>query len=170
MQCRWAFASGISSSRMQVSFTSPLFLEKAGLQLQDWCPYWLTSQCSSVAHDDSRLADWHLCCQSLTCQSVMALQACLLPSWQQLHGGQSPTLSRTCLRIMHATRRQPWMMRPLSDACCAGAVCDGSTRPLLKLCDFGYSKSRMNSLPKSNVGTLGYAGTKCQYAMHQAQQ
>ncbi|KAK9816280.1 hypothetical protein WJX74_001869 [Apatococcus lobatus] len=37
------------------------------------------------------------------------------------------------------------------------ALCDGSQRPLLKLCDFGYSKSTMNSLPKSNVGTLGYA-------------
>lgn len=33
---------------------------------------------------------------------------------------------------------------------------DGSTRPLLKICDFGYSKHENDSLPKSKVGTPGY--------------
>ncbi|KAK9828792.1 hypothetical protein WJX72_002102 [[Myrmecia] bisecta] len=33
---------------------------------------------------------------------------------------------------------------------------DGSKRPLLKICDFGYSKSERDSLPKSKVGTPGY--------------
>ena len=35
---------------------------------------------------------------------------------------------------------------------------DGSRRPLLKLCDFGYSKADTDSLPKSVVGTPGYTG------------
>jgi serine/threonine-protein kinase SRK2 len=33
---------------------------------------------------------------------------------------------------------------------------DGSRRPLLKICDFGYSKHEKDSLPKSKVGTPGY--------------
>lgn len=33
---------------------------------------------------------------------------------------------------------------------------DGSSRPLLKICDFGYSKHERDSLPKSKVGTPGY--------------
>jgi len=33
---------------------------------------------------------------------------------------------------------------------------DGSKRPLLKICDFGYSKHEKDSLPKSKVGTPGY--------------
>ncbi|KAK9828933.1 hypothetical protein WJX72_002887 [[Myrmecia] bisecta] len=33
---------------------------------------------------------------------------------------------------------------------------DGSRRPLLKICDFGYSKHAKDSLPKSKVGTPGY--------------
>eukprot|EP00884_Botryococcus_braunii_P022447 jgi/Botrbrau1/8887/Bobra.0148s0007.1 len=33
---------------------------------------------------------------------------------------------------------------------------DGSRRPLLKICDFGYSKNDKDSLPKSKVGTPGY--------------
>lgn len=36
---------------------------------------------------------------------------------------------------------------------------DGSKRPLVKICDFGYSKSEKDSLPKSKVGTPGYTGT-----------
>ena len=36
---------------------------------------------------------------------------------------------------------------------------DGSKRPLVKICDFGYSKHlRQDSLPKSKVGTPGYTG------------
>ncbi len=35
---------------------------------------------------------------------------------------------------------------------------DGSRRPLLKICDFGYSKHEKDSLPKSKVGTPGYTG------------
>ena len=35
---------------------------------------------------------------------------------------------------------------------------DGSKRPLVKICDFGYSKSEKDSLPKSKVGTPGYTG------------
>lgn len=35
---------------------------------------------------------------------------------------------------------------------------DGSKRPLLKICDFGYSKHEKDSLPKSKVGTPGYTG------------
>lgn len=31
-------------------------------------------------------------------------------------------------------------------------------RPLLKICDFGYSKNDKDSLPKSKVGTPGYTG------------
>ena len=38
------------------------------------------------------------------------------------------------------------------------SLLDGSKKPLLKLCDFGYSKSNIDSVPKSNVGTPGYAG------------
>ena len=35
---------------------------------------------------------------------------------------------------------------------------DGSKRPLVKICDFGYSKNEKDSLPKSKVGTPGYTG------------
>ncbi len=35
---------------------------------------------------------------------------------------------------------------------------DGTKRPLLKICDFGYSKHEKDSLPKSKVGTPGYTG------------
>jgi len=36
---------------------------------------------------------------------------------------------------------------------------DGSRRPLLKICDFGYSKHmERDSVPKSRVGTPGYTG------------
>ena len=35
---------------------------------------------------------------------------------------------------------------------------DGGARPLLKICDFGYSKNEKDSLPKSKVGTPGYTG------------
>ena len=35
---------------------------------------------------------------------------------------------------------------------------DGGRRPLLKICDFGYSKHEKDSLPKSKVGTPGYTG------------
>ncbi len=38
---------------------------------------------------------------------------------------------------------------------------DGSKRPLLKICDFGYSKNDKDSVPKSKVGTPGYTGTRC---------
>jgi len=37
---------------------------------------------------------------------------------------------------------------------------DGSRRPLLKICDFGYSKHEKDSLPKSKVGTPGYTGER----------
>jgi len=33
---------------------------------------------------------------------------------------------------------------------------DNSRRPLLKICDFGYSKNEKDSLPVSKVGTPGY--------------
>ncbi|KAK9905285.1 hypothetical protein M0R45_000337 [Rubus argutus] len=33
---------------------------------------------------------------------------------------------------------------------------DGSTAPRVKICDFGYSKSLLHSLPKSTVGTPAY--------------
>ena len=35
---------------------------------------------------------------------------------------------------------------------------DGGKKPLLKICDFGYSKNEKDSLPKSKVGTPGYTG------------
>lgn len=35
---------------------------------------------------------------------------------------------------------------------------DSSRRPLLKICDFGYSKHENDSLPISRVGTPGYTG------------
>ena len=39
---------------------------------------------------------------------------------------------------------------------------DGSRRPLLKICDFGYSKNtEKDSVPKSRVGTPGYTGASC---------
>ena len=44
---------------------------------------------------------------------------------------------------------------------------DGSKRPLLKICDFGYSKNDKDSVPKSKVGTPGYTGaTSPQMAPH----
>lgn len=37
---------------------------------------------------------------------------------------------------------------------------DGNRRPLVKICDFGYSKhTEKDSVPKSRVGTPGYTGT-----------
>lgn len=40
------------------------------------------------------------------------------------------------------------------------ALLDGaSRRPLLKICDFGYSKHVADSLPKTKVGTPGYTGS-----------
>jgi Protein kinase domain len=61
---------------------------------------------------------------------------------------------------------------PTEFACCAQGVVnrdiklentllDGSRRPLLKICDFGYSKHETDSLPKSRVGTPGYTGWCC---------
>ena len=38
------------------------------------------------------------------------------------------------------------------------------TLPILKVCDFGYSKHEPQSLPKSSVGTPGYAGGTCCWA------
>lgn len=36
---------------------------------------------------------------------------------------------------------------------------DGNRRPLVKICDFGYSKhTEKDSVPKSRVGTPGYTG------------
>ena len=43
---------------------------------------------------------------------------------------------------------------------------DGSRRPLIKICDFGYSKNEKDSLPKSKVGTPGYTGALCSQAAH----
>ena len=47
---------------------------------------------------------------------------------------------------------------------------DGSRRPLVKICDFGYSKHlRQDSLPKSKVGTPGYTGVislGCNMSLH----
>ena len=42
--------------------------------------------------------------------------------------------------------------------CPQNTLLDGSRRPLLKICDFGYSKHEKDSLPKSKVGTPGYTG------------
>jgi len=42
---------------------------------------------------------------------------------------------------------------------------DGSKRPLLKICDFGYSKNDKDSVPKSKVGTPGYTGAAPQQAL-----
>ena len=33
-------------------------------------------------------------------------------------------------------------------------------RPLIKLCDFGYSINESHSLPKTAVGTPGYTGAR----------
>ena len=41
---------------------------------------------------------------------------------------------------------------------------DNSKRPLVKMCDFGYSKHAKDSLPKSKVGTPGYTGQTVCYA------
>ena len=43
-------------------------------------------------------------------------------------------------------------------SCPQNTLLDGSRRPLLKICDFGYSKHEKDSLPKSKVGTPGYTG------------
>ena len=40
---------------------------------------------------------------------------------------------------------------------------DGGKRPLLKICDFGYSKNEKDSLPKSKVGTPGYTGKQAKH-------
>lgn len=40
--------------------------------------------------------------------------------------------------------------------------CDG-TRPLLKICDFGYSKHEMNSSAKTGVGTPIYMAPEIIY-------
>ena len=38
---------------------------------------------------------------------------------------------------------------------------DQSRRPLIKICDFGYSKHlQKDSVPKSRVGTPGYTGAR----------
>ena len=42
---------------------------------------------------------------------------------------------------------------------------DNSKRPLVKMCDFGYSKHAKDSLPKSKVGTPGYTGN-CPPSLH----
>ena len=43
--------------------------------------------------------------------------------------------------------------------------------PLVKMCDFGFSKHLHDSLPKSQVGTPGYVGKACAWraAMHSIQ-
>lgn len=42
---------------------------------------------------------------------------------------------------------------------------DGNRRPLVKICDFGYSKhTEKDSVPKSRVGTPGYTGLSLLYA------
>lgn len=42
-------------------------------------------------------------------------------------------------------------------------VCDHDTRPLLKICDFGYSKHEMNSSAKTSVGTPIYMAPEIIY-------
>ena len=51
------------------------------------------------------------------------------------------------------------MAESRSHAQLENTLLDGSRRPLVKICDFGYSKHlRQDSLPKSKVGTPGYTG------------
>lgn len=52
----------------------------------------------------------------------------------------------------------------LCDGACysqENTLLDNSKRPLVKMCDFGYSKHAKDSLPKSKVGTPGYTGRLC---------
>ena len=42
-------------------------------------------------------------------------------------------------------------------------VCNHDTRPLLKICDFGYSKHEMNSSAKTSVGTPIYMAPEIIY-------
>jgi serine/threonine protein kinase len=42
-------------------------------------------------------------------------------------------------------------------------ACDPDTRPLLKICDFGYSKHEMNSSAKTSVGTPVYMAPEIIY-------
>jgi hypothetical protein len=37
---------------------------------------------------------------------------------------------------------------------------DASGRPLVKICNFGYSINEKESKPKTNLGTIDYKGTK----------
>ena len=55
-------------------------------------------------------------------------------------------------------QRKCWA-RPRGAMQLENTLLDGSKRPLVKICDFGYSKHlRQDSLPKSKVGTPGYTG------------
>jgi serine/threonine-protein kinase SRK2 len=38
---------------------------------------------------------------------------------------------------------------------------EANRRPLLKICDFGYSINENHSMPKTAVGTPGYTGLPC---------
>ena len=38
------------------------------------------------------------------------------------------------------------------------SLIDTNKKPIIKICDFGYSKSELDSAPKSKVGTPGYTG------------
>ena len=52
----------------------------------------------------------------------------------------------------------PWQGVVNRDIKLENTLLDGSKRPLLKICDFGYSKNDKDSVPKSKVGTPGYTG------------
>ena len=63
----------------------------------------------------------------------------------------------------HSTLWHPLGMRRAKHAPVQleNTLLDGSRRPLVKICDFGYSKHlRQDSLPKSKVGTPGYTGAQ----------
>ena len=67
-----------------------------------------------------------------------------------VHGGQKGTL---CMYMqMNVSNRDIKLENTLLDTSQAGA------RPLLKVCDFGYSINESLSLPKTAVGTPGYVG------------
>ena len=66
-------------------------------------------------------------------------------------------LSQDCERVLLATCGDCIVSCCIRDIKLENTLLDGSKR-LVKITDFGYAKSNIDSMPISNVGTPNYAG------------
>ena len=75
----------------------------------------------------------------------------------QAYGSHHPVLSSVAPQL---PKKKTYLQMGVvnRDIKLENTLLNGDRRPLLKICDFGYSKNEKDSLPKSKVGTPGYTG------------